>query len=217
MQEGNRILRGKVREELLKPFDNCSEMRRKNQNPSRGKAALLVVLLPPVPTQSGEHFSHLPGHSWQYLITEISSRGTFQDLCPAKYLKLNCTSLWTDSHYPQCNGNNRTPYAYLWAGKSLRSYEAWNQRFLKYNAWRWSSLSWHSSTSLQSLCELNFLPYVFHSFTFKIKIIGSESHLLSGDSVILFIVISAQWWCMSSTWCLKKSVSLLMPSKVVAW
>lgn len=41
---------------------------------------------------------------------------------------------------------------------------------------------WHSSTSLQSLCALNFFPYGFHSFTFKIKIIGSESHLMSGDS-----------------------------------
>lgn len=41
--------------------------------------------------------------------------------------------------------------------------------------------------------ELNLFPYVFHLFTFKIKkIIGSESHLMSGDSVILFIVISAQ-------------------------
>lgn len=41
---------------------------------------------------------------------------------------------------------------------------------------------WQSSTSLQSLCALNFFPYVFHSFTFKIKIISSESHLMSGDS-----------------------------------
>lgn len=63
MQDGNRILRGKVREELLKPLDNCSEMRQKDQNPSSRKAALLVILLPPVPTQSGEHFSHLSGHS----------------------------------------------------------------------------------------------------------------------------------------------------------
>ena len=39
--------------------------------------------------------------------------------------------------------------------------------------------------------ELNLFPYAFHSFAFKIKIIGSESHLMSGDSMILFIVISA--------------------------
>lgn len=41
-------------------------------------------------------------------------------------------------------------------------------------------------------CELNFFPYVFYSFTFKIKIIGSESHSMSGDSVVPFIVISVQ-------------------------
>lgn len=40
--------------------------------------------------------------------------------------------------------------------------------------------------------ELNLFPYVFHSFAFKIKIIGSESPLMSGESMILFIVISAQ-------------------------
>lgn len=40
--------------------------------------------------------------------------------------------------------------------------------------------------------ELNLFPYVFDSFAFKIKIIGSGSPLMSGESMILFIVISAQ-------------------------
>lgn len=181
-------------------------MRQKNQDPQRSQAVVLVIALPPMLIQSVEQFSHLLGHSWQYLITKISSRKAFQDLRPAKYLELNCTSLWTDSCYSQGNGNYRTPCAYLWAGKSPRSYAAWNQRFLEYNTWRWS-FSWQSSTSLQSLCELNFFPYVFHSFTFKIKIIGSGSHFMSGDSLILYTVISAQWWCMLSTWGSKKVAS----------
>lgn len=156
MQDGNRILRGKVREELLKPLDNCSEMRQKNPKPTLSRKQPCWSYSPCL--QNGWRTLSLTCQAthWQYLVTNLLKEHSRS--LPCKYLKLNCTSLWTDSHYPQCNGNNRTPCAFLGGRKSLRSYEAWN-KFLKYNAWRWSFCLGtlpqafnHSVTKFPSIC-----------------------------------------------------------------
>lgn len=137
-------------------------MEQENGRPQRSKATLLSPF-PPALVQRRDCTVAF-NHSWKYWITQVSAMEVFQELVPP-VLGLQ----------PPC----------MTAGGN-----ALEARVLEYNTCRWSSFGIHPYAF--NHLWVNFFPYVFHSFTFKIKMIG-WAPLMRGESVVLLIVISALW------------------------